>query len=270
MRPIRPATRRVAARPAPPTRKKRVRSIDPVDLLMNLLKVPGPSGQEAAVQEYVREQLAAAGVPADWIVTDQAQLRSPHPEGVGNLIVQFPGTVRSPRRMFVAHLDTVPLCVGSRPVKRGNWIRSGDRQTGLGADNRAGTAVLLATARRLITQQVPHPPLTFLWTVQEEIGLQGARLIQRSLLGRPRMAFNWDGGSASKVTIGATGGYRMQITVQGKASHAGNAPEKGISAIAIASLAIGQLQQQGWHGSIQHKGKTGTSNIGVIRLMALT
>ncbi len=270
MRSVRTASRRAAPRSATTTRKKRSKALSPLDLLMDLLQVPGASGQEAAVQDYVRQQLISAGVPADWIVTDQAHLKSPHPEGVGNLIVQFPGTVKSPRRMLVSHLDTVPLCVGSKPVKRGPWIRSANRQTGVGADNRAGAAVLLATARRLMLEDAPHPPLTFLWTVQEEIGLQGARLVQRSLLGRPRVAFNWDGGSASKVTIGATGGYRMLITIEGKPSHAGNAPEKGISAIAIASLAIARLHQQGWHGLIQHKGKTGTSNVGVIRGGAAT
>jgi len=242
----------------------------PLDLLLDLLPIPGASGQEAIVQSRVREYLVEAGVPVSWIQVDEAHRRSPHPEGVGNLIVQFPGTERAPRRMLVSHLDTVPLCVGCRPHRKGHFIRSADPATGLGADNRAGAAVVLSTALRLLRENVPHPPLTLLWTVQEEIGLQGARLVQRSRLGRPRMAFNWDGGSASKVTIGATGGYRMQIEVQGKASHAGNSPEKGISAIAIAALAIAQLQQQGWHGAISQRGRKGTSNIGVIQGGAAT
>lgn len=246
------------------------RKMTPLDLLLDLLPIPGPSGQEAAIQARVRDYLIEAGVPSAWIQVDEAHRRSPHPQGVGNLIVQFPGTERAPRRMLVSHLDTVPLCAGCQPRRKGHFLRSADPTTGLGADNRAGVAVVLSTALRLLREEVPHPPLTLLWTVQEEIGLQGARLVQRSRLGRPRMAFNWDGGSSSKVTIGATGGYRMQIEVQGKASHAGNAPEKGISAIAIAALAIAQLQQQGWHGAVQQRGRKGTSNVGVIQGGAAT
>jgi tripeptide aminopeptidase len=158
----------------------------------------------------------------------------------------------------------VPICVGSRPAKKGGEVRSADPNTGLGADDRAGVAVVLTAAREILERRLPHPPLTLCWFVQEEIGLQGARLINRSLLGKPRLAFNWDGGSPYKLTIGATGGYRIEIQIEGVASHAGGAPEKGVSAIAIAALAIADLHRGGWHGDIHKGGKHGTSNVGVI------
>jgi tripeptide aminopeptidase len=78
------------------------------------------------------------------------------------------------------------------------------------------------------------------------------------------LAFNFDGGSSQKVTVGATGGYRMKIRVTGIAAHAGGAPEDGVSAITIASLAIAQLHQEGWHGRIEKSGRLGTSNVGTI------
>jgi tripeptide aminopeptidase len=164
----------------------------------------------------------------------------------------------------MAHLDTVPLCVGAKPIRRGKRIRSADRHTGLGADNRAGTAVVLYTALTLLQQDLPRPPLTFLWTVQEEVGLKGARYLRLGMLGRPRMAFNWDGGDPAKITIGATGGYRMEISIRGLASHAGNAPEKGVSAIAVAALAIADLTRNGWHGQVIQPEGPGTSNVGII------
>ncbi len=167
--------------------------------------------------------------------------------------------------MLTSHMDTVPICVGSRPVRTKNLIRAADAHTGLGADNRAGCAVLLNTALELLKNELPHPPLTFCWFIQEEIGLQGSRAATRSLWGKPKLAFNWDGGSPTKLTIGATGGYRMTITVDGIASHAGGAPQHGVSAVAIASIAIANLHQQGWHGDIHKNGKHGTSNIGVIQ-----
>jgi tripeptide aminopeptidase len=123
---------------------------------------------------------------------------------------------------------------------------------------------LLSTALHLLRHQLPHPPLTFCWFVQEETGLLGARHVSKGLLGNPKLAFNWDGGGATKLTIGATGGYRLRIEIDGLASHAGGAPEKGISAISIAALAIADLQQNGWHGLIRKGNHEGTSNVGFI------
>jgi tripeptide aminopeptidase len=55
----------------------------------------------------------------------------------------------------------------------------------------------------------------------------------------------------------------MQIDIEGLASHAGVAPENGVSAIAIASLAIAKLHSDGWHGLVVKGRRTGTSNVGV-------
>jgi tripeptide aminopeptidase len=123
---------------------------------------------------------------------------------------------------------------------------------------------LLNAVLEILRQKLPHPPLTFCWFVQEEIGLQGSRNMRKSLFGNPKLAFNWDGGPANKLTVGATGGYRMDIEVTGIASHAGVAPERGVSAIGIAALAIADLQRSGWHGDVRKGRKQGTSNIGVI------
>lgn len=224
----------------------------------------GTSGQEAAVAEYLRQKLLAAGAPPTALRSDQAHLHSPLGGQTGNLILTLPGTRRGPRRLLTAHMDTVPLCVGSRPQVSGDFVRSADRRTGLGADDRAGVAVLLATALEILERGLAHPPLTFAWLVQEEVGLWGARLVAKSLLGRPAMGFNWDGGPCEKITIGATGAYRLRIEIEGLASHAGVCPEEGVSAIAIAGLAIAELTQGGWHGRVVQGKSAGTSNIGQI------
>jgi len=130
-------------------------------------------------------------------------------------------------------------------------------------------AVILTAALEMLRRK-RHPPLTFLFTVQEEIGLYGARCASLGMLGRPRYAFNFDGGPAGKMSIGATGGYRMDIVVEGLASHAGGAPEQGVSAVAMASLAIADLTRNGWHGLIERDGRRGTSNVGVIHGGAAT
>jgi tripeptide aminopeptidase len=236
-----------------------------LDLAMQLMAIPGRSGEEQQVVDYVRDRLLRAGADPANLATDSACQRTLLRGQTGNLVLKLPGTRRAPRRMFSAHLDTVPLCIGSRPVRAGELVRSADPQTGLGADDRSGVAVILNTALEILERGWPHPPLTFCWFVQEEIGLQGSRCVSRSLLGKPQLAFNWDGGSPSKLTVGATGGYRMSIEIRGLASHAGGAPEHGVSAIAIAALAVADLQQRGWHGDIRHGRQRGTSNVGVIQ-----
>jgi tripeptide aminopeptidase len=236
-----------------------------IDLVMAMMAIPGRSGDEAAIMDFIRGKLRQASIPASALQVDDVHRRTPTPGQTGNLVLKLPGTVRGPRRMLVAHVDTVPICVGSRPVRKGKRVVSADANTGLGADNRSGAAVLLSAAVAIHRGELEHAPLTLLWTVQEEIGLHGARLATLGLLGKPRLAFNFDGGSPAKITIGATGGYRMAIDIRGLASHAGGAPAEGVSAVAIASLAIADLVNGGWHGAIEKDGHNGTSNVGVIR-----
>jgi tripeptide aminopeptidase len=233
-------------------------------LILNLLPIPGKSGEEGKVAAFIKEQLLAAGANESAIVTDNANKTTPILGDTGNLIFKLPGTKKAPRRMLSAHMDTVPICVGCQPKKVGEFIRSANPLTGLGGDDRAGAATVLTTALEILRNKLPHPPLTFCWFIQEEIGLQGARNLQLPLLGKPAMAFNWDGGAADKLTIGATGGYRMEIKIAGLASHAGVAPERGVSAIAIASLAIADLHRGGWHGLVVKGKNRGTSNVGFI------
>jgi tripeptide aminopeptidase len=233
-------------------------------LVMQLMAIPGLSGDEAAVAAFITERLREAGAPAAAIRTDRAHRRTPLAGNTGNLVFRLPGTIRGARRLLMAHMDTVPVCLGSRPQLDDGFIRSADPKTGLGADDRAGAAVVLSAALAILRDKLPHPPLTFFWPIQEEIGLYGARFAELGLLGDPKLAFNWDGGGLDRVTVGATGGYRMTIDIEGLASHAGVCPEQGVSAIAIAGLAIAELQREGWHGDVRKGKRRGTSNIGAI------
>ncbi len=235
-----------------------------LDLVLALMAIPGKSGEEATVAKFICEELLAAGAPPNAITTDNAHKQTLIKGNTGNLILKLPGTVKAPRRMLSAHMDTVPICVGCKPQVNGDFVRSANPATGLGGDDRAGAATILTAALAILKNKLPHPPLTFCWFIQEEVGLQGARHLQKNLLGKPAMCFNWDGGAPEKVTIGATGGYRMEITVEGIASHAGVAPERGVSAIAIASCAIADLHRGGWHGLVEKGKQRGTTNVGVI------
>ena len=250
-----------------------------IDLVQRMVAIPGKSGEESEIIQFIIDRLCQAGRAGSSIAaisTDRTCNRSPIGGQIGNLVVKLAPSssrARSPRRMFTAHVDTVPICVGCCPKRRRDRIVNTNPQTGLGADNRTGAAVLLATAENILRHKLPHPPLTFFWPVQEEIGLYGVRHANLSRLGKARKSFNFDGGSSSKLTVGATGAYRMTIVIEGIASHAGVQPEQGVSAITIAGLAISALQRGGWLGAVRKRGQNGgrgTSNIGAIQGGAAT
>ncbi|MDT0271100.1 hypothetical protein RM844_33005, partial [Streptomyces sp. DSM 44915] len=117
-------------------------------------------------------------------------------------------------------------------------------------------------AETILQKKLPHPPLTFLFTVREESGLWGARFAKLADLGHPAMGFNADGGVPGQFTIGAVGADRWEVEIFGKASHAGVHPDRGVSATLVASLAIAQIHMDGWFGKIAKKGRAGTSNVG--------
>jgi tripeptide aminopeptidase len=235
-----------------------------IQLVMQLMAVPGKSCEESAIAQEVISVLTEAGVPSSAIQFDNAHKRTPAPGQVGNLIVRLPGQAGLPRIMLSAHLDTVPICVGCQPKRQGGAIISANQETGLGADDRAGVAAVLHAAIETLHSNQPHPPLTLCFFVQEEIGLQGSRNLTVSKLGKPSLAVNFDGGDPFKLTVGATGGERLKVVLRGHPAHAGLSPEEGASAIHAAGLAIASLHKSGWLGRIRKQRKDGTSNIGVI------
>lgn len=241
--------------------------------LMQFLQVEGITGQEAAIAQTIRASLLAAGVPAESIRFDTANARIPVPTQTGNLIVHLPGTIPGPHRLFSTHMDTVPLCAGAKPVIRDGRIIA-DSPTALGGDNRTGCAVLVTLAATLIAQRLPHPPITLLFTVREESGLHGARQLVLDELNAGAATpisegYNVDGKRATDLTIGAVGAERWEVEIFGKASHAGVAPEEGISATMILALALAEVRANGLFGKVRMttadgQAIEGTSNVGVV------
>ena len=188
------------------------------------------------------------------------------PTETGNLIVDLPGRGslhNQPRLMFMTHMDTVPLCAGANPKLQDRKIVN-TAKTALGGDNRTGCAVLVTLAAELARPELDHPPITLLFCVREESGLYGARHVDPAGLGSPVMAFNFDGRSASDIVVGAVGADRWQVEIFGRASHAGGAPERGISATMILALALANIKAGGWFGKVVKGKKQGTSNIGPV------
>lgn len=234
-----------------------------IDRLMRFLSVEGITGEEAKIGKEVTGALVEAGVRRRAIKLDDANKRIPLPTQTGNLIVKLAATRPGKPRMLMTHLDTVPLCAGAKPVRKGNKIVAAG-ETALGADNRTGVACLVTVAATILEQKIPHPGLTLLFTVREESGLWGARYLDPTDLGRPDEAFNVDGGPAAELTIGAVGAERWEAEISGRASHAGVHPERGVSASLVAALALADVHRNGWFGKIRKNGHEGTSNIGSI------
>lgn len=163
-------------------------------------RIPRPSGQEAAVRQYVIDLAAKAG--RDW--------RS---DAIGNLAVAVPATAGLEQRPAVIiqnHLDMVTVKTGDKShdfttqpldlVVEHGWLRA-DRTT-LGADNGLGCAAALAL---MTDDSVVHPPLQLLFTVDEETGLGGAlkldpRLVEGSIM------LNLDTEDWNELYVGCTGG----------------------------------------------------------------
>ena len=58
------------------------------------------------------------------------------------------------------------------------------------------------------------------------------------------MGFNFDGRSAADVVIGAVGADRWEVEIFGRASHAGVAPERGISATLVLAVALAEVRAE--------------------------
>jgi tripeptide aminopeptidase len=229
--------------------------------LLDLLSVEGPTGQESKVVKVLTRKLIAAGCKKAWIKTDDAHRRLGEGFEIGNLIVKLPGTVKAPRIMFSAHMDTVPLCKGAVPVVKGNRVVA-KGNTGLGGDDRSGCAAIVTLAETLLKNKIPHPPITLLFPIAEENGLHGSRMVRFKDLGNPAMGFNLDGQEPNEIVIGAMSAVRWLAEIKGISTHAGLEPHKGISAGLIASKAMATIAERGYFGKIVKGNRTGTSNLG--------
>jgi tripeptide aminopeptidase len=232
------------------------------DHLMRFLAIEGLSGQEEAIGAAVTDELKKVGVPAAAIRFDTVNKRIPVPTQTGNLFVDLPGTRKGPRLLFLTHLDTVALCAGAKPKREGNRIVS-DGTTALGGDNRTGCAVLVTLVETLLKHKLPHPPLSLLFAVREESGIQGCRYMDPADLNGAAMGFNFDSRLAAEIITGAVGQEYWDVDIKGRAAHAGLAPEKGISATLVAAVALTEARRTGWFGKVVKPDGKGTSNAGV-------
>lgn len=171
----------------------------------------------------------------------------------GNLIARF--GKRAPFLMLNAHLDTVRPGEGVKPIVDGDIIRS-DGTTILGADCKSGLTAILEALESLTEDGIKPSGIEVVFTISEEIGLLGAKHLDYKSI-KSKCGFALDTSNPDVVVTSAPAANRITIDIFGVESHAGVAPEKGISAALIAAEALKSMKL----GRIDFET---TANIGII------
>ncbi len=221
-----------------------------LETFLELVRIDSPSREERAVAEYCAAALAAAGCSVRF--DDSAAVTG---SDTGNLIAELPGSLPGVL-LLSAHMDTVEPGRGVDPViHEGLIVAAGD--TILGADDKAGLATAIETARRLTESGKPHPTVKFLFTVQEEVGLCGAKALDAGVVAGDLCLVLDADGRPGGIVVAAPTHYTFKASFEGRAAHAGVAPELGISAIAMAADAIARMR-------IGRLDDRSTANIGTV------
>ncbi len=207
-----------------------------VQLFCDLAKITSLSGKEGAIARRLSTLLKFMG--AEVTIDDAGRKISGE---TGNLIARFPGTVPCEPFLLSAHMDTVGPAQDVRPVVGRDRVTS-DGTTVLGADCKAGIAVILEVLKVLDENRLPRPPVEVVFTISEEMALLGAKYLDYGSL-RSRCGLIFDNEQPiENVITSAPAADKMDIKVYGAAAHSGVAPEKGISAIKVVSDAVSRMK----------------------------
>lgn len=186
-----------------------IRNLAPTRLwshFVDLNSVPRPSKKEERVIEFAKN--FGEGLGLETLVDE-----------VGNVIIRKPastGMESSTPIVLQSHLDMV--CQKNSDVDfdfdqqgiqmelDGDWVRA--MGTTLGADNGIGVAAIMAV---LESNEIEHPPLEALFTIDEETGMTGAQGLKGGVL-HGKIMLNLDTEDDDELTIGCAGGVDITAT----------------------------------------------------------
>ncbi|RKQ15930.1 M20/M25/M40 family metallo-hydrolase [Ureibacillus endophyticus] len=207
-----------------------------VNEFLELVQIDSETKHEEVIAPILVKKLEGMGFE---VFQDDAHTRNGH--AAGNIIATLKGTLDVEPIYFTVHMDTVVPGVGIKPEIREDGYIYSDGTTILGADDKAGMAALFEMARRLKEQNIEHGTIQFVITAGEESGLAGAKeLNPEHIIAKYGFAVDSDGKVGGIVTA-APYQAKIETKIFGKTAHAGVAPEKGISAITLASKAIAKM-----------------------------
>lgn len=176
-----------------------------IALFKEICKIPRPSRQEGKIADFVCAFAEAQGCDTYRDQKNNVLVKVGATEGYEDL----------PPILLQSHLDMVcEKNADSAHDFEKDPIEYTERDgrlvadsTTLGADDGAGVAIMLF----VIEGGVPaHGPIECLFTVAEEVGLEGAKAFDYRRISARRM-INLDAGSEGKITVGCAGGVRSDI-----------------------------------------------------------
>lgn len=222
-----------------------------LDEFFELIKIDSETGYERKIADTLLKKLKEIGV--DDLYEDDVAEKIGHE--AGNIFAFMKGNVPGAECiLFNSHMDTVTPGVNIKASIVDGWVVS-DGSTILGADDKSGVSALLEALRVIKEKNLPHGDIQIIFTTGEERGLMGARALDPKAL-KATLGFAFDtGGPVGGLKIEAPGLTKLNIEIKGTPVHAGNVPEKGVSAVAIGARAIANMP----HGRIDHET---TANVG--------
>ena len=225
---------------------------------LDYVKIASPSTKEGNFAKVLRADMESIGFEV--IVDDAAGIKAK--SDVGNLIGYLKGTKNVAPIIFCAHMDTVTPCENIEPIIEDGIIKSAGN-TILSGDDKAGIVSILEGIRHIKENNIPHGDIEVVFTVCEETGLLGSKYLDYSKV-KSKMAFILDsGGDVGEVIVQGPAQNQIFAEFHGRAAHAGLSPEKGISAIQVASRAIDRM-------TLLRIDEETTANVGTIRGGAAT
>jgi glutamate carboxypeptidase len=206
-----------------------------LETLKSMVSIESGSGDYEGLSRLaalVAERLKAVGGEVDLVDPADVYKMEDTPEKIGKMVrASFTGK-GTKKILMIAHMDTV--------YQRGMLAKQpfrieGDRAYGLGiADDKQGIAVILHTLAILRTMKFQeYGTVTVLINADEEISSPGSRSMLAKLGAEHDTVFSLEASRAEsdKLSLATSGIASVTLRVKGRASHSGQAPEKGINAL---------------------------------------
>ncbi|MCR5330781.1 MAG: M20/M25/M40 family metallo-hydrolase [Lachnospiraceae bacterium] len=231
-----------------------------IDEFRTLASFDSESFNENEIAGYLYRKLVDLGLS---VKTDDAGSRlrknAGYDEGpaFGNIYGLLEGNTDGEPVLFCAHMDTVSPGKGKKPVFHPDGRVTSDGKTVLGADDATGIAAILEALKVIREYNLAHTDIEVVFFVAEEPYCRGSSIFDYSWI-RSKQAYVFDlDGKVGTIANRAPSIISFGARIEGKSAHAGFEPEKGISSIMAAALAISNIKS----GRIDHET---TANIGLI------
>ncbi|MCK5828211.1 peptidase T, partial [Candidatus Bipolaricaulota bacterium] len=126
--------------------------------------------------------------------------------------------------------------------KVGDTIITSDGTTLLGADDKAGVAIIITMAEKMLADPaIPHGPIRVCFTPDEEIGTGIGELSLEDL--NADVAYTLDGETLGEVTFESFSADKAVVTITGVSIHPGKAKGRLVNALTLAARLLTLLPQ---------------------------